>query len=86
MVMETHEIIRALRDAMDSQYIQENCDEIIDLLRQAADKLEQLRQFVDDMHNDHYVDYLDFYFNRCWELEDKVDLLEAEVAKNKEKN
>ena len=83
--METHEIIGALRDAMDSHYIQENCDEIIDLLRHAADKLEQLRQFIDDMHNDHYVDHLDFYFNRCWELEDKVDLLKAAIAKNKEK-
>ena len=41
--------------------------------REAADKLEQLQQLVDDMLGDHYVDYLDFYANRCRELEEKLD-------------
>lgn len=40
--------------------------------KKAAIKLEQLQQLVDDMTNDHYVDYLDFYANRCRELEEKI--------------
>ena len=39
----------------------------------AADKLEQLQGLVDDMLGDHYVDYLEFYANRCRELEEKLD-------------
>lgn len=39
----------------------------------AADKLKELQQLIDDMTNDHYVDTLDFYSERCWELEDELE-------------
>lgn len=39
----------------------------------AADKLEELQRLIDDMTNDHYVDTLDFYNERCWELEDELE-------------
>jgi hypothetical protein len=42
------------------------------MITEAADKLEQLQQLVDDMLGDHYVDYLDWYANRCRELEEKL--------------
>ena len=40
--------------------------------KEAAIKLGQLQQLVDDMTNDHYVDYLEFYASRCRELEEKM--------------
>lgn len=43
----------------------------------AADKLEELQQFIDDTTNDHYVDILDFYSKRCRELEDKIENAKA---------
>ena len=70
--MTTAELIERLKESMDSEYIQENNDEVIDLFEAAAIKLEQLQRIVDDMTNDHYVDYLDFYANRCRELEEKM--------------
>ena len=36
-----------------------------------ADRLGKLQRFVDDMLGDHYVDYLEFYANRCRDLEDE---------------
>ena len=39
----------------------------------AADKLEELQRLIDDMTNDHYVDALDFYSERCRELEDELE-------------
>ena len=71
--METTKLIRTLLGSMSSEYIQENDDKIIDLLKQAADKLEQLQKIVDDMLGDHYVDYLDWYSNRCRELEEELE-------------
>ena len=50
--METVQLISMLLDSMDSQYIQENIDKIIDLLGCAAKTLEK---FVDEnkqLHND----------------------------------
>lgn len=70
--MTTTELIERLKESMDSEYIQENNDEVIDLFKAAAIKLEQLQRIIDDMTNDHYVDYLDFYINRCRELEEKI--------------
>lgn len=70
--MTTIEIIRMLFGSMDSEYIQQNDDKIIDLLNIAAEKLQELQQLVDDMLGDHYVDYLDFYTNRCRELEERL--------------
>lgn len=43
--------------------------------KDAADKLCILRQFIDDMLGDHYVDYLEFYANRCRELEDQLEAI-----------
>lgn len=39
----------------------------------AAHKIEELQQYIDDMLGDHYVDYLEFYTNRCRELEEKLE-------------
>lgn len=43
--------------------------------KEAADKLEELQRFIDDMLGDHYVDYLEFYANRCRELEEELDFM-----------
>ena len=39
----------------------------------AAHKIEELQRYIDDMLGDHYVDYLEFYTNRCRELEEKLE-------------
>lgn len=39
------------------------------LLLEAADKIEWLQKLIDDMTNDHFVDTLDFYSERCQNLE-----------------
>lgn len=39
---------------------------------EAAVKLEQMQRFINDMLGDHYVDYLEFYANRCRELEEEL--------------
>lgn len=41
---------------------------------------ETLKQMVEDMNNDHYVDYLEFYANRCRELEEQFDLALKDMA------
>lgn len=38
---------------------------------EVADKLECLVQLIDDIFNDHYVDTLEWYVERCWELEEE---------------
>lgn len=60
--MEIKELVKKLR----------NCGggtEGIKLVNEAADKIEWLQNLVDDMTNDHFVDTLDFYADRCFELE-----------------
>lgn len=42
------------------------------LVTEAANRLEELQRIIDDMTNDHYVDYLDWYSNRCRELEEEL--------------
>lgn len=64
--MDTREIIKALR------YMPGNIAFSPQTRKEAADKLEQLQQIIDDMLGDHYVDYLDFYTNRCRELEEQL--------------
>ena len=44
----------------------------------AANKLETLQRLVDDMLGDHYVDYLDWYINRCQELEDELETIRGD--------
>ena len=46
--------------------------------KNAADKIHQLQQFIDDMLGDHYVDYLDWYMNRCRELEDEIESIRGD--------
>ena len=41
--------------------------------KEAAGRLGELQRLVDDMLGDHYVDYLEFYTNRCRELEEKIE-------------
>ena len=68
--METREIIKGIRDYTG------RCDMPFErylMLTEAADKLEQLQKLVDDMLGDHYVDNLDWYANRCRELEEKLE-------------
>jgi hypothetical protein len=65
--METRELIKALR------YQPGNMAFSPQIRREAADKLEQLQRFIDDMLGDHYVDYLEFYANRCMELEEELE-------------
>lgn len=82
--MTTEELIKALR----CNVSQEECKicpftdedpEIFchsdDLHIMAANKLEDLQRFIDDMLGDHYVDYLEFYTNRCRELEEELKRL-----------
>ena len=40
------------------------------LLLEAADKIEWLQKLIDDMANEHFVDTLDFYSERCQKLEE----------------
>ncbi len=68
--METRELVKAIRDytrRYDMPF------ERYLMLTKAADKLEQLQRLIDDMLGDHYVDYLDWYFNRCRELEEELE-------------
>ena len=65
--MEIRKLVKKLR----------NCGggtEGIKLVNEAADKIEWLQSIVDDMTNDHFVDTLDFYMERCQKLEE--DFLE----------
>ena len=41
----------------------------IKLVNEAADKIEWLQKLVDNSTNDHFVDTLDFYSERCQNLE-----------------
>ena len=50
---------------------------------EAANKLEQLLQIIDDMNCDHYVDYLDWYMNRCRELEEELEEMNKHAVDNR---
>ena len=67
--MEIKELVKKLR----------NCGggtEGIKLVNEAADKIEWLQKLVDDMTNDHFIDTLDFYSERCQNLEsDFIELV-----------
>ena len=73
--METNELIQRLY-----QYYEDfgqgeavSLWEVCLACKKAANKLEELQRLVDDMLGDHYVDYLEFYTNRCRELEEKIE-------------
>lgn len=42
--------------------------------KEAAEKIQKLQRFIDDMLGDHYVDYLEFYINRCEKLEKELSI------------
>ena len=68
--METRELVKAIRDytrEYDMPF------ERYLMLTETADKLEQLQKLIDDMLGDHYVDNLDWYSNRCRELEEELE-------------
>ena len=50
----------------------QDCLQICFDCREAADRLEIAMRLIDDMTSDHYVDYLEFYANRCRELEEEL--------------
>lgn len=41
-------------------------------LEEVAYRLSELTQVVNDMMNDHYIDYLEWYAERCWQLEAEI--------------
>ena len=45
------------------------------LLLEAANKIEWLQKLIDDSTNDHFVDVLDFYSERCQKLEEDFTYL-----------
>ena len=40
-------------------------------LTEVAYRLQELTEVIDDMMNDHYTDYLEWYTQRYWELEEE---------------
>ena len=48
----------------------------------AANKLEELQRIIDDILGDHYVDYLDWYANRCRELEEELENVRSDYRGN----
>lgn len=63
--MTTAEMIQKLRNG-----------EKVDL-EEVAFRLHELTQVIDDMTNDHYVDYLEWYAERCHELEEEITRLKT---------
>ena len=81
--MNTTELIEKIKNAS-SSWLQGDWPYNTELPLAAAKKLEELQQLVDDMLGDHYVDYLDFYTNRCRELEDELEYYKNIVEQIKE--
>lgn len=86
--METRELVKQLRDMLPPKvdyadlvcaeggfrghtYVWEDPEPYF--IEEAANKLEQLQRLIDDMLGDHYVDNLDWYSNRCRELEEELE-------------
>ena len=49
---------------------------------EVAYRLAELTQVINDMMNDHYVDYFEWYAERCWQLEAEL----AELKKGGSKS
>lgn len=73
--METRELIERLYQHHKDygEYNSINLFEVCCDCKEAAHKLKELQRFIDDMLGDHYVDYLEFYTNRCRELEEELE-------------
>jgi hypothetical protein len=81
--MDTRELIKAVescaengtcntcpfKDCPPSECLQTLFDKVIEKLN----FMQILGKMIDDMNNDHYVDYLEFYANRCRKLEEELD-------------
>lgn len=67
-MMTTQEMITALRRG-------ESVDP-----NEVAYRLYELTKVIDDMTNDHYTDYLEWYAQRCWELEEENVRLREEKS------
>lgn len=78
--MSTKELIEKLKNAS-SSWLQGDWPYNTELPIEAANKLQELQQLVDDMLGDHYVDNLDFYTSRCRYLEDKLEYYKNIVKK-----
>lgn len=63
--MDSRELVKELRDLTYHVTFTKGKN----LIHEAADKIEWLQKLVDDMTNDHFVDVLDFYSERCQNLE-----------------
>lgn len=76
----TRELIVELKNGnyitMDSTIVGHRAPTKLEL--EAAKHLEKLMRIIDDMYGDHYVDYLDWYANRCRELEEELDKIRKE--------
>lgn len=74
--METIELIEKLRQYYEDfgQGRTQSFFKITSDCKEAADKLEKLQRFVNDILGDHYIDYLEFYTNRCRELEKELSI------------
>lgn len=77
--MTTNEIIKELKNFPTNSKL-----DLKILLNEAANKLSQLQQLIDDQTNDHYVDTLDFYADRCHKLEEDFASSECLVIQIKE--
>lgn len=71
--MDSRELVKELRDLTYHVAFAKGKE----LITSAADKIEWLQKLVDDMTNDHFVDILDFYMERCQKLEE--DFMELVV-------
>ena len=73
--METNELVERLYQHYEDfgQVYPVSLFEVCCDCKEAAHKIEQLQRLIDDMLGDHYVDYLEFYTNRCRELEEKIE-------------
>ena len=61
--MEIHELVNKIRS-------RDVGTEDVKFLDEIANKIEWLQKLIDNMTNDHFVDVLDFYFERCQKLEE----------------
>ena len=74
VVCETRDLIYTLRDGnyitnADGEFIGHRSPTHLEI--EAAERLEQLVQIIDDILGDHYVDYLDWYSTEYYKLLDK---------------
>ena len=97
MIMEVRDLVKHLRDMLPPKvdyadlvcaeggfhghtYVWEDPEPYF--IEAAANKLEELQRIIDDMLGDHYVDYLDWYTNRCRELEAELESVRGDDGGN----